>query len=215
MIVRLWRGSVPAARAEEYRAYQEEVGPPGYRAIPGVRRIYMLGREVGELYEIAMLTHWDSLDAIRAFAGDPIDQARYYDRDFDFLVDPPEKVEHFEVLASANTIDQPGCPPERIVRLWHRGVPLERWDEARRLESDVGVRAYATLPGNRGVYLVGRERGLEYELVTVTLWDSLDAICAFAGDPVYRRRGFDGLCEAPEAVEHFTVLFRMVVGGAG
>ena len=98
MIARLWRGRVARARAEEYRVYQEEVGPSGYRTVPGIERIYMLGRELGGEYEIAMLTFWESLDAIRAFAGDPVDKARYYERDLDFLIDPPEKVEHFDVL---------------------------------------------------------------------------------------------------------------------
>ena len=102
MIVRLWRGRVPAAKAEEYKAYQEEVGPPGYAAVPGNLGVYMLGRDLGETYEISMLTFWQSWDAIRAFAGEPVDRAKYYDRDFDFLIDPPENVEHFEVLATAN-----------------------------------------------------------------------------------------------------------------
>jgi hypothetical protein len=42
------------------------------------------------------------MDSIRAFAGDPVDKAKYYERDFDFLIDPPDKVEHFEVLSMAN-----------------------------------------------------------------------------------------------------------------
>jgi heme-degrading monooxygenase HmoA len=49
-----------------------------------------------------MLTLWDSEDAIRAFAGEPIDKAKYYERDHEFLIDPPEEVEHFEVLYSSN-----------------------------------------------------------------------------------------------------------------
>jgi hypothetical protein len=98
MILRIWRGVAPAARAAEFRAYQHEVGPPNYRAIPGNRGVLMVGRELGDRYEVVMLTLWESWDAIRAFAGDPPDRARYYDRDFEFLIDPPEHVEHFELL---------------------------------------------------------------------------------------------------------------------
>ena len=100
MIVRLWRGRVPASKAEDYKAYQLQVGPPGYRKIPGNLGVYMLGRDLGEEYEIAMLSLWESWDAIRAFAGEPVDKAKYYDRDFDYLIDPAETVEHFEVLAA-------------------------------------------------------------------------------------------------------------------
>ncbi len=102
MIVRLWRGRVPADRAEEYKAYQEEVGTPGYTKIPGNLGIYMIGRHVGDEYEIAMLTFWDTMASIEAFAGDPVDKAKYYERDFEFLIDPPDKVEHFEVLSMSN-----------------------------------------------------------------------------------------------------------------
>lgn len=104
MIVRLWRGRVPADRAEEYKAYQEEVGPPGYARIPGNLGVYMIGREQGSEYEIAMLTFWDSVESVRAFAGEPVDKARYYERDFEFLIDPPETVEHFEVLSMSNLL---------------------------------------------------------------------------------------------------------------
>ena len=98
VIIRLWRGRVPLERAKEYEEYQRGVGPPGYRVVPGNRGIFMLGRRDGEQYEIAFLTLWESWEAIRAFAGDPVDQAKYYDRDLEFLIDPPEKVEHFEVI---------------------------------------------------------------------------------------------------------------------
>jgi heme-degrading monooxygenase HmoA len=93
---------VPLSRAEEYKAYQDEVGPPGYATVKGNLGVYMMGREVGDEYEIAMLTFWDSMDSVRAFAGEPVDKAKYYERDFEFLIDPPDKVEHFEVLTMAN-----------------------------------------------------------------------------------------------------------------
>lgn len=101
MIVRLWKGRVAAERAEEYRKYQEEVGPPGYEKVEGNLGIYVLGRSLGEEYEIAMLTFWDSIESIRSFAGDPVDAAKYYEHDFEFLIEPPEKVDHYEVLLAA------------------------------------------------------------------------------------------------------------------
>jgi hypothetical protein len=170
MIARLWRGRVPVARAEEYRIYQEEVGPPGYRVIVGVRGIYMLGREVDELYEIAMLTFWDSLGAIRAFAGDPIDRARYYDRDFDFLVDPPERVEHFDVLATANLVDRPNAP-ERVARLHRTRTSCA---DGRHATIQYDAPAFTTV-SNRGAYLLRRDTGSGYEVATVELWDSVNA----------------------------------------
>jgi heme-degrading monooxygenase HmoA len=211
---------VAAERAAEYRAYQEEVGPPGYRPVAGIRRIYMLGRDLGGEYEIAMLTFWDSLAAVRAFAGDPVDRARYYERDFDFLIDPPEKVEHFEVLTAADVAPEPG-ERERIVRLWRGRTPAARREEATRWETALGVPGYLAVPGNAGVFQLGRDLGGEYELAMLTLWESWAAVSAFAGDPVdrasyddYRRRGLDYLSHAPDAVEHFQVLVREAVAPA-
>lgn len=102
MIVRLWQGEVPRDRAEEYIRYQLEVAPPGYAAIEGNRGVWVLGRDLGDRYEVSMLTMWESWEAIRAFAGEPLDRAKYYRHDFEYLIDPPETVEHFEVLEVAN-----------------------------------------------------------------------------------------------------------------
>jgi heme-degrading monooxygenase HmoA len=214
MIVRLWRGRVAASRAAEYRVYQEEVGPPNYRTVPGIRRIYMLGRDLGEHYEIAMLTFWESLQAIRAFAGDPVDKARYYDRDFDFLIDPPDKVEHFEVVESAAL--SPGTDErERVVRLWRGLTPAARKREAIRYGVEIDIPWYRDVAGNSGVCLLGRDLGADYEVAMLTFWESREAIRAFAGDPIdranydeYRRRGLDYLIDLPEGVEHFDVLVR-------
>lgn len=99
MILRLWKGKVLREVAEEYTDYQYQVGPPGYRDVSGNLAIFMLAREYQSMYEIAMVTLWESWEAIEAFAGKPMDRAVYYDRDFDYLIDPPKRVEHFEVLA--------------------------------------------------------------------------------------------------------------------
>ena len=211
-VVRLWRGRVASSRAAEYRVYQEEVGPPNYRTVPGIRRIYMLGREIGEHYEIAMLTFWKSLQAIRAFAGDPVDKARYYARDFAFLIDPPDKVEHFELLESAG-LARGTSERERIVRLWRGRTPMARKREAIYVGAEIDTPWYRAVPGNRGVCLLGRDLGAEYEVAMLTFWESLDAVRAFAGDPPdranydeYRRRDLDYLIELPERAEHFQVL---------
>jgi hypothetical protein len=37
-----------------------------------------------------------SLDAIREFAGDPVDQARYYPADSEYLVTRPSTVRHYQ-----------------------------------------------------------------------------------------------------------------------
>ena len=59
---------------------------------PGNRGAWMLRRDVGENTEFAMFTLWDSMDAIRAFAGDEPERAVYYPEDEGYLVERDEFV---------------------------------------------------------------------------------------------------------------------------
>ena len=58
-----------AATAEQYAAYVERTGIAGYRATPGNRGAWLLRRVEGESAEFLTLSLWESLDAVRAFAG--------------------------------------------------------------------------------------------------------------------------------------------------
>ncbi len=98
MIVRIWRGRIPRPKLDEYAVYMEETGLKAYAATPGNQGAWMLSQDHGDEVEVAMLTFWESWDAIRAFAGEPLDRAVYYGRDREFLTRLDEKVEHFEVL---------------------------------------------------------------------------------------------------------------------
>jgi hypothetical protein len=47
------------------------------------------------------LTFWESLETIKGFAGHPVDRAKYYPEDKDFLLEFEPKVQHWEVVGSA------------------------------------------------------------------------------------------------------------------
>jgi heme-degrading monooxygenase HmoA len=97
MIARMWRGAVRREDADEYAAYIGETGLAEYEATPGNRGAWLLRREVGNLTEIVTFTLWDSLDAVRAFAGDDVERAVYYPEDDRFLVEREDTVKHFQV----------------------------------------------------------------------------------------------------------------------
>jgi hypothetical protein len=46
-----------------------------------------------------MLTFWDDTDAIKRFAGDDYNLAKYYDFDPDYLIEMEVRVRHYEVAA--------------------------------------------------------------------------------------------------------------------
>ena len=52
-----------------------ETGVAGYVATPGNRGVWMLRREAGERTEFVMFTLWNSLDAVKAFAGEDYEVA--------------------------------------------------------------------------------------------------------------------------------------------
>jgi heme-degrading monooxygenase HmoA len=97
MIARTWRGAVRGADADAYADYMQETGVAGYRATPGNRGVWMLRRELGETTEFVMFTLWDSLDAVKAFAGEDYETAVFYPEDERFLVEREETSAHYEV----------------------------------------------------------------------------------------------------------------------
>ena len=97
MIARTWRGAVKREDGDAYAAYMDETGIAGYVATPGNRGAWMLRRDVGELTEFVMFTLWDSLDAVKAFAGEEYETAVFYPEDDRYLVERDLRVTHFRV----------------------------------------------------------------------------------------------------------------------
>lgn len=101
MIMRIWRGWTRAEDADAYRDYMTRVALPGYADIAGNVAVYMTSRRDGDREEFAMVTVWESLDAIRAFAGNDPTRAVFYPDDDVYLVDRERTVTHYDVYASA------------------------------------------------------------------------------------------------------------------
>ena len=68
----------------------------------------MVFRELGDgVSEVSTLSWWTGLDAIRAFAGEDIDIARYYPEDDRFLLDRPRHVTHARVADGSGPLRTP------------------------------------------------------------------------------------------------------------
>ena len=99
MVARTWRGWTRTEDADEYAAYIGETGLRAYRETPGNRGAWIMRRDEGGRTEFVTLSFWDSLDAIRSFAGDDLERAVYYPEDDRFLVDRENRVQHWELEA--------------------------------------------------------------------------------------------------------------------
>ena len=97
MIARVWRSRVRSGMIDRYRAYIAETGLADYRATPGNQGAWMFTREREGFSEVITLSLWDREESIAAFAGSDIMRARYYPEDQRFLLDFPERVEHYDV----------------------------------------------------------------------------------------------------------------------
>lgn len=100
MIARTWHGVTPAPKADEYLDLMLNVAVPDYKAIPGNRGVYVLRRIEGDTAHFLLLTLWDSEDAIRQFAGEEIEKAKYYDFDSDYLLEQEPSATHYQVFAA-------------------------------------------------------------------------------------------------------------------
>lgn len=103
MIARIWTGQTRAADADAYAGYLARTGLPDYRSTPGNRGVLALRRIEGDRATFTLITLWDSLAAIEAFAGDDPERARYYDEDERFLLSFSERATHYEVLDTPET----------------------------------------------------------------------------------------------------------------
>lgn len=97
MIARTWHGAVPAEKANAYHDYLLQTGIPDYKKTAGNRGVYVLRRREGDTIHFLLLTLWESMEAIKAFAGDDVERARYYPEDEDYLLELEPTVTHYEV----------------------------------------------------------------------------------------------------------------------
>jgi len=82
MISRIWHGWTTPANADVYEALLKEEIFVGIadRQIAGYRGIHLLRRDLGEEVEFVTIMWFDTLDAVRAFAGE----------DYEVAVVPPK-----------------------------------------------------------------------------------------------------------------------------
>jgi heme-degrading monooxygenase HmoA len=100
MIVRMWHGRTSRQQADAYAAFLAERAIPDYRSTPGNLAVYVLRRDEPDATHFITLTHWDSEDAIRAFAGEDLLRAKYYPEDAGFLLEFERQVVHYRVTAA-------------------------------------------------------------------------------------------------------------------
>jgi heme-degrading monooxygenase HmoA len=106
MIIREWRGRTSRDRAEAYPAHFRNLVLPELRGIAGFVGATLSCRDQGETVEYLVLTRWQSLDAIRAFAGDAPEKAVIEPGAVAALTDYDDFVRHYEVVEDTSNYDE-------------------------------------------------------------------------------------------------------------
>jgi heme-degrading monooxygenase HmoA len=99
MIARHWRGRASSDTASAYLDHLRTDTLARLRALDGHRGAYVLRREVGRDVEFVVLTLWDSLAAVRAFAGDDYEAAVVPPEARNLLASFDERALHYDVVA--------------------------------------------------------------------------------------------------------------------
>jgi heme-degrading monooxygenase HmoA len=71
-----------------------------------------------------------------------------------------------------------------IARIWSGAVRTADADEYAAYIRDTGFSEYGRTAGNRGAWLLRRDDDGTTEFITLSLWDGVDAIRAFAGEDI-------------------------------
>lgn len=94
-IARIWRGRTVTAKADEYAAYLLEAGvkPLVEKALGA--QMFREDRE-GES-EFVTISYWESIEAMSRFAGSDPRRIHHLERDAEFLIELPERVQILEI----------------------------------------------------------------------------------------------------------------------
>lgn len=106
MIARMWHGAVPRDKSEEYHQYLLDTGLKDYEKVEGNRGAFLLKTDDEKITHYYTLTFWDDIEAIKCFAGEDFENARYYPADKDFLLECEPTVKHFDVLEMPAYLNQ-------------------------------------------------------------------------------------------------------------
>ena len=69
MIARIWHGYTAPANADAYEELLRTKILPGIHRVKGYAGAYLLRREAGAEIEFITVTLWESMEAVREFAG--------------------------------------------------------------------------------------------------------------------------------------------------
>jgi heme-degrading monooxygenase HmoA len=97
MIARVWSAQTAVAGTPAYVEHLREQVLPALRALDGYGGAMLLERPLADEVEVIVITFWQSVDAIRDFAGDDLEAAVVAEEAAAILTQFDRRVTHYEV----------------------------------------------------------------------------------------------------------------------
>jgi antibiotic biosynthesis monooxygenase (ABM) superfamily enzyme len=98
VIARLWHGWTAPQNADAYESFLRTKMFPSIHRVPGYLGADLLRRQDGDEVAFVTITRFESLDAVRAFAGESYQQAVVEPEARALLSRFDERSEHYEVV---------------------------------------------------------------------------------------------------------------------
>ena len=98
MIIREWRGRASSSRAEAYPKHFHDTVVPELRHVAGFVGAHLGKRQFDDKVEFLVLTRWESMNSIRAFAGENVEDAVVEPGAEAALVEFDANVRHYEIV---------------------------------------------------------------------------------------------------------------------
>jgi heme-degrading monooxygenase HmoA len=98
VIARIWHGWTSRENADAYVRFLREQMFPSMHRMPGFRGVELLRRDDGEEVAFVTVSRFESLDAVRTFAGDDYERAVIEPEAKALLSRHDERSEHYDVV---------------------------------------------------------------------------------------------------------------------
>jgi antibiotic biosynthesis monooxygenase (ABM) superfamily enzyme len=99
VICRIWHGWTTSASADAYEEYLRADLYPRLEDVDGYRGYHVLRRPDGDEVEFVTMTWFDSLDAVRSFAGDDVGTPVITERARALLAHYDDQAVHYDLAA--------------------------------------------------------------------------------------------------------------------
>jgi heme-degrading monooxygenase HmoA len=100
IVARIWRGKTKVSDAEAYNRYLYDKGVLKIESMEGNLGVLMLQSIQQDVAEFTVISFWPSREAIASWSGEDLTRTRHLERDPEFLLSLPDRVELVDVIAN-------------------------------------------------------------------------------------------------------------------